>query len=138
MTFENNIKLTNSANSFMLHNGITLTAMEKDYAKVEARLSRENRNLYNAVHGGMFLTMGDCAAGGAARTNGMRYVTIDTGFQFYRNTESDHLIAEGRIKHRGSTLCVAEVEIHDGEGTLLCGGTFTLYCTGKLDEYGKD
>ena len=96
MTFENNIKLTNATNSFMLHNGITLTAMEKDYARVEARLSRENRNLYNAVHGGMFLTMGDCAAGGAARTNGMRYVTIDTGFQFYRNTESDHLIAEGK------------------------------------------
>ena len=82
MTFENNIKLTNATNAFMLHNGITLTAMEKDYARVEARLSRENRNLYNAVHGGMFLTMGDCAAGGAARTNGMRYVTIDTGFQF--------------------------------------------------------
>ena len=138
MTFENNIKLTNATNSFMLHNGITLTAMEKDYARVEARLSRENRNLYNAVHGGMFLTMGDCAAGGAARTNGMRYVTVDASFQFYRNTESNHLIAEGRIRHRGSTLCVAGVEIRDGEGVLLCGGTFTLYRTGKLDEYAKE
>ena len=138
MNYEHNIKLTNDTNSFMLHNGITLTAMEKDYAKVEAHLTRTNRNLYNAVHGGMFLTMGDCAAGGAARTNGMRYVTINTSFEFFRNTESDHLIAEGRVKHRGSTLCVSEVEIHDGAGTLLCAGTFTLYCTGKLDEFSKE
>ena len=138
MDFTDKIKATNEKNSFMLHNGITLTAMEKDYARVEARLNRTNRNLYNAVHGGMFLTMADCAAGGAARTNGMRYVTINTSFEFFRNTASDHLIAEGRIKHRGSTLCVAEAEIRDGEGQLLCGGTFTLYCTGKLDELSKE
>lgn len=135
MNYEENIRLTNQTNSFMLHNGITLTAMERDYARVEARLDRTNRNLYNAVHGGMFLTMADCAAGGSARSNGKRYVTINTSFEFFRNTESSHLIAEARVKHRGSTLCVTEVEIHDGEGQLLCAGTFTLYCTGSLDEY---
>ena len=52
--------------------------------------------------------------------------------------ESDHLIAEGRVKHRGSTLCVSEVEIRDGAGTLLCAGTFTLYCTGRLDEFSRE
>lgn len=138
MDYTDKIKATNEKNSFMLHNGIRLTAMERDYARVEAGLDRTNRNLYNAVHGGMFLTMADCAAGGAARTNGMRYVTINTSFEFFRNTESDRLVAEGRIKHRGSTLCVAEVEIRDGEGSLLCGGTFTLYCTGRLDQPAKE
>lgn len=137
MDFTDKMQATNAKNSFMIHNGITLTAMEQDYAKVEAHLKRENRNLYNAVHGGMFLTMGDCAAGGAARTNGMRYVTVSSSFEFFRNTESDYLIAEGRIKHRGNTICVAEVEIHDGEGIPLCGGTFTMYCIGKQDELSK-
>ena len=83
-------------------------------------------------------TMADCAAGGAARTNGMRYVTVSSSFEFYRNTEDDYLIAEGRIKNRGKTICVAEVEIHDGSGKLLCGGTFTLFCTGKLDELSEE
>lgn len=138
MDFTDRINATNSKNSFMLHNGIRLTQMEKDYARVEADLTRVNRNLYGAVHGGMFLTMGDCAAGGAARTNGMRYVTVSNSFEFFRNTKSDHLIAEGRIKSRGRTICVAEVEIHDGAGKLLCGGTFTLFCTGKLDELPED
>ena len=77
-------------------------------------------------------------SGGAARTNGMRYVTVSSSFEFYRNTEDNHLIAEGRIKNRGKTICVAEVEIHDGSGKLLCGGTFTLFCTGKLDELSEE
>ena len=63
MDFQAMIDATNSKNSFMLHNGIRLTVMEKDHAVVEAHLNRENRNLYGAVHGGMFLTMADCAAG---------------------------------------------------------------------------
>ena len=135
MAFADKIKAANSKNSFMLHNGIRLTGMEQDYARVEADLCRENRNLYGAVHGGMFLTMADCAAGAAARTNGMRYVTVSSSFEFYRNTQDSHLIAEGRIKNRGKTICVAEVDVYDGGGKLLCGGTFTLFCTGEWDEF---
>lgn len=131
--YSRRIEETNSSNSFMLHNGIRLTEMSRDHAVVEANLTRVNRNLYGAVHGGMFLTMGDCAAGGAARSNGMRYVTVSSSFEFFRNTESDHLRAEGRIKHRGRTICIAEVEIRDGEDNLLAGGTFTMFCTGKID-----
>lgn len=138
MDYQAIINNTNQKNSFMLHNGIRLTTMERDHAIVEAQLTRVSRNLYGAVHGGMFLTMADCAAGGTARTNGMRYVTVSNSFEFFRNTNSDHLIAEGRVKSRGSTICVVEVEIHDGEGTLLCGGTFTMFCVGKLDEIPPD
>ena len=138
MDYQAIINDTNHKNSFMLHNGIRLTTMERDHTIVEAQLTRVSRNLYGAVHGGMFLTMADCAAGGTARTNGMRYVTVSNSFEFFRNTNSDHLIAEGRVKSRGSTICVVEVEIHDGEGTLLCGGTFTMFCVGKLDEIPPD
>ena len=106
---------------------------ERDHAVVEADLTTWNRNLYGAVHGGMFLTMADCAAGGAARSNGMRYVTISNSFEFFRNTKRDHLIAEGRVKSRGTTLCVVEVEIRDETEKLLCGGTFTMFCVGKQD-----
>lgn len=98
MDFQAMVNDTNQKNSFMLHNGIQLTKMERDHAVVEADLTTWNRNLYGAVHGGMFLTMADCAAGGAARSNGMRYVTISNSFEFFRNTKRDHLIAEGRVK----------------------------------------
>lgn len=87
MDFQAMVNDTNQKNSFMLHNGIQLTKMERDHAVVEADLTTWNRNLYGAVHGGMFLTMADCAAGGAARSNGMRYVTISNSFEFFRNTK---------------------------------------------------
>lgn len=138
MDYTDKINTTNEKNSFMRHNGILLTEMSKDYAKLEAHLNRENRNLYGAVHGGMFLTMADCAAGGAARSNGMRYVTVSSSFEFFRNTNDQHLIAEGRVKNRGKTICVAEVEIHDSLGKLLCGGTFTLFCVGSQDDLPPD
>ena len=76
MDFQAMVNDTNQKNSFMLHNGIQLTKMERDHAVVEADLTTWNRNLYGAVHGGMLLTMADCAAGGAARSNGMRYVDV--------------------------------------------------------------
>ena len=134
MDYSAMIQTTNRSNSFMRHNGITLTAMEADYARVEAQLGRVNRNLYGAIHGGMFLTMADCASGGAARSNGMGYVTVSNSFEFFHNTDNNHLIAEGRVKNRGRTICVVEVEIRDGTGTLLCSGTFTMFCVGPQDK----
>ena len=56
MDYQRMIANTNRDNSFMRHNGILLTQMEKDRAVVEADLTETNRNLYGAVHGGMFLT----------------------------------------------------------------------------------
>lgn len=138
MDFQVMIDATNDKNSYMRHNGIVLTKMERDHAVVEATLSRVNRNLYGAVHGGMFLSMADCAAGGAARSNGMRYVTVNNSFSFYRNTKAEHLIAEGRVKSRGTTICVVGVEVRDDSGKLLCDGTFTMFCVGKQDEIPPD
>ena len=134
MDYTDKINATNAQNAFMLHNGIRLTEMSQDYAKVEADLSGVHQNLHGGIHGGMFLTMADCAAGGAARSAGFRYVTVSSSFEFFHNTRDKHLIAEGRVKNRGRTICVAEVEIHDGTGKLLCSGTFTLFCVGKLDQ----
>ena len=138
MDFQAMIDATNNKNSFMLHNGIRPTKMEKDHAVVEADLSRVNRNLYGAVHGGMFLTMADCAAGGTARSNGMRYVTVNNSFSFFRNTKRDHLVAEGWVKSRGTTICVVEVQVRDDTEKVLCEGTFTMFCTGRQDEIPPD
>ena len=45
MDFQAMIDATNDKNSYMRHNGIVLTKMERDHAVVEATLSRVNRNL---------------------------------------------------------------------------------------------
>lgn len=134
MDFQKRIDQTNQGNHFMLHNGIRLTEMREDHAVVELDTSAQSKNLYGAVHGGVFLTMADCAAGGAARSRGMRYVTLNSNMQFFRNTEHSKIIATATIRHRGKTVCVAAVDITDGDGKLLAGGTMTLFATGSLDE----
>ena len=82
MDYQRMIVNTNRDNSFMRHNGILLTQMEKDRAVVEADLTETNRNLYGAVHGGMFLTMADCASGGAARSTECDMLRSATALNF--------------------------------------------------------
>ena len=133
MDFEKKIAATNAGNHFMVHNHIRLTKMEKDYAVVELLVQKESRNLFGGVHGGVFLTMADCAAGGAARSDGGRYVTLNNSFQFFRNTKDSHIRAEGIIRHRGRTICVAQVDVKDGADVLLASGSFTLFYTGEME-----
>ena len=134
MDFEKKIAATNDGNHFMVHNHIRLTKMEEDFAVVELAVQKESRNLFGSVHGGVFLTMADCAAGGAARSDGGRYVTLNNSFQFFRNTKDSHIRAEGTIRHRGKTICVAHVDVKDGEDKLLASGTFTLFYTGEMED----
>ena len=117
----------------MIFNGMKLTEMSKDYARVEMNVQPTSRNLFGAIHGGVFFTMSDCAAGAAARSGGMRYVTLSNSFEFYRNTKGEHIRAEGLVRHRGRTICVVQVDVKDDSDALLASGTFTMFCTGELD-----
>ena len=65
-------------------------------------------------------------------TNQKNSFMLHNGIQLTK-MKRDHLIAEGRVKSRGTTLCVVEVEIRDETEKLLCGGTFTMFCVGKQD-----
>lgn len=127
MDFQQKIEVTNRKNSFMSHNGIVLTQMEADKAVVELEVTDQSRNLFGGVHGGVFLTMADCAAGGSARSGGGRFVTVSSSFEFFRNTQSQRVIATGQVRHRGRTICVSQVDVTDGEGQLLASGTFTMF-----------
>ena len=68
----------------------------------------------------------------------MRYVTVNNSFSFFRNTKRDHLVAEGWVKSRGTTICVVEVQVRDDTEKLLCEGTFTMFCVGRQDEIPPD
>ncbi len=133
MDFQKKIDITNEKNSFMSHNGIRLTQMELNKAVVEATVTDQSLNLFGGVHGGVFLTMADCAAGGSARSGGGRYVTVSSSFEFFQNTRSDHVTATGIVRHRGNTICVSQVDVTDGDGRLLASGTFTMFRVGDDD-----
>ena len=134
MDFQKRMDETNLGNHFMVHNGIRLTEMREDHAVVELETRAESQNLFGAVHGGVFLTMADCAAGAAARSRGTRHVTLSSNMQFFRNSEHSRIKATASIRNRGKTICTVVVDVTDGDGKLLAGGTITMFAVGKLDE----
>ncbi len=134
MDFEKRIRETNEGNHYMLHNHIRLLRMEEDCAEVELLVHPESRNLYGGLHGGLLYTMADCAAGGAARSRGMRYVTLSSSFEFHRTTKEEVLRAVATVRHRGQSICSISVEVKDCKGKLLASGSYTMFYTGKLDE----
>ena len=118
---------TNQENRFMVHNGMRLVVLEADRAVVELEVGPESLNLLGAVHGGVYFTMADCAAGAAARSGGSAYVTCDADIHFIRGAKSGLLRATAQVRHRGSTTCRVSVEITDGDGRLLCDVSCTMF-----------
>lgn len=134
MDFQKHIVDTNAENYFMIHNYMKLTELWEDHAVVELEVRKESKNLFGGIHGGVYVTMADCAAGAAARSRGKRYVTLSNNFEFFRTTRNDHIFAIASVRHRGNTICVLSVDVKDGEDRLLAGGTFTMFSTGKLED----
>lgn len=116
-------------NEFMNHNHIYLKVVEQDRVVTEMTVVKESLNPYGIAHGGALYTMGDCAAGIAARTDGRRYVTLSSSFNFLRSGQiGDTIQAIGLVRHRGRTTCVVDVDVTDSQGRLLSNGSYTFFC----------
>lgn len=111
-----------------------VTQIEADRAVVELEIRPESKNLYGMIHGGVFVSMADFAAGSAARSRGGWYVTLDTNFSFLKNADQGKIRAVSKVRHRGNTICVVAVDVLDEKNTLLASGTFTMYC---IDQKGE-
>lgn len=117
------------SNAFVKHNNICLKTIERDRAVLELEATPTTLNPYGFVHGGALFSMADTAGGISARTDGRRYVTMSSSFNFLRSgVKGDVIRAEGRVRRRGHTTCFVEVDVSDSKGNLLASGTFTFYC----------
>ena len=117
-----------SRNAFMLYNHMELEALEQDRAVFRLDIRPESRNPFGMVHGGALYTLADNAAGVAAHTDGRSYVTQSGSLHFLRNQSAGTVRAEGRVRHRGRSTCLTEVELTGEGGVLLAAGEFTYFC----------
>ena len=115
-------------NAFMFHNYIEMESAERDKAVFKLVIRPESKNPYGIVHGGAIYTMADNAAGAVAHSDGRYYVTQTSSLHFLRNQAEGVVRAEARIRHRGKSTCLVDVDI-TGEGNiLLATGQFTYFC----------
>lgn len=118
-------------NAFMQHNFIQLESIEPDRAVFRLEIRPESRNPFGMVHGGALYTLADNAAGSAAHTDGRYYVTQSGALHFLDNRAHGVIRATGRIRHRGGSTVLAEVDITDESGALLATGEFSFF---RVDE----
>ena len=93
-----------SGHPFMNKNHIRLEAVELDRVVTVMEAGPDSLNPYGFVHGGALYTMADCACGAAARTDGRKYVTLSSSFNFlHSGLEGDVIRAEAKVRRRGRT-----------------------------------
>ena len=118
----------NKKNLFATYNHIEAEFVEPDHAIFKLEIRPESKNPYGIVHGGAIYTMADNATGYAAHTDGRSYVTQGSSMHFLRNQSEGVVRADAKVRHRGRTTCLVNVDILGDGGKLLATGEFTYFC----------
>lgn len=113
---------------FTIEMGLTVERAEGGEALVSLELRPGLLNNHGAGHGGVVMTLLDCAMANAAlsRVNYEReVVTIDMHIAFMRPT-AGRLVATGRATGGGKSVCFCEASIVDADGEIAAQamGTF--------------
>ena len=108
--------------------GFDLDLVEDGRAVFSLEPAEHHYNPIGSVHGGVFATLLDSAAGCAVHSTlaaGMGYTSVDLNVKFLRgmSATTGRVTCEGRVVHRGRRLALAEATITDGAGRLLATAT---------------
>ena len=115
-------------NGFMNYNHIEMERVEPDWAVFRLEIRPESKNVYGMVHGGAIYSLADNAAGSAAHTDGRNYVTQTGTLHFLKNQGEGVIRATARVRHRGRSTALVEVDVTGDGGKLLATGEYTFFC----------
>ncbi|MCU1286885.1 MAG: thioesterase superfamily protein [Acidobacteriales bacterium] len=110
--------------------GFKLTEVDEGRAVFEMEIGEHQYNPIGCVHGGVIATLLDSAMGVAVHSTllpGESYTTLEFKVNFTRTltVDTDRVVSEGKIVHRGRTTAISEATVKDGKGRLYA----TASCT---------
>ncbi|MEX0169983.1 PaaI family thioesterase [Streptomyces sp. LMG1-1-1.1] len=110
--------------------GFTLEEVEPGRAVFALEPGEEHYNPIGSVHGGVYATLLDSAAGCAVHTTlpqGMAYTSLDLATRFLRPITMDtgKIRAVGTVISQGRRTALAEAGLYDAEDRLLGHATST-------------
>jgi uncharacterized protein (TIGR00369 family) len=113
---------------FSEHLGLRVEHAQQGHSRVAMELRPEHLNNHAFGHGGVVMTLLDCAMAHAALSRvdyAREVVTVDMHIAFMRPTQG-RLLAEGRASGGGRSVCFCEATIVDagGEVAARAMGTF--------------
>ena len=114
--------------------GFALAEVEHGRAVFVLEPGEHHFNPIGSVHGGVFATLLDSAAGCAVHSTlpvGVRYTSLDLSVKFLRGlgAASGPVRCEGVVVHRGGRTALAEARLFDGAGRLRAHATSSCLLT---------
>jgi uncharacterized protein (TIGR00369 family) len=111
--------------------GFTLTQVSPGHAVFQLSPADFHYNPIGSVHGGVYATLLDSAAGCALQTTlpvGSRYTSLDLTVKFLRGIQAGGgtLSCEGTLLHRGRRTALAQAQLTDEAGRLYAHATSSL------------
>lgn len=127
-------------NKFVNLLGMELVSASRGGIVLSMKIDGEKHtNLYRVVHGGAMASLADTAMGVCCATMGSRVVTLSFNMNFIRNIEAGSVVkAIGSIIHHGRRTMVAEAELVNEEGKLLCKASGTFFVIGEFETMEKE
>ena len=127
--FRAQVEKANAQNPFMEHNGIRAIWLDERQARVEAQIGPGSLNAMGSVHGGLMMAAAEIACGLLVRSDGRKYVTLDSSFRFLRSSTAERIEARAERVKGGRTVSFARAQVIEPDtGRLLAEGDFTFYC----------
>jgi uncharacterized protein (TIGR00369 family) len=118
--------------------GFELHRFDGGQSEVQLDVTSAHLNSWAVAHGGVLMTLLDCAMAHAARSvhaaepgHGPGVVTVEMKTSFMRPAEG-RLLARGTLLHRSTTMAFCEGSVFDRENRLCAHATGTFKYLRKL------
>lgn len=124
-------KAVTRKNPFMYHNFMEIEHVERDLAVLRLKVRPESLNPHGMIGGGLMSALADNATAEAAHTDGRLYVSQNCSFYFVNNQSEGVIRATAKVKRRGRSVVLVDVEVAGENDKLLAAGIYTLFCVSE-------
>jgi len=116
--------------------GLELVDVKKGWAKVRLPFARKLVHPLGIAHGGAIFSAADSAV--AMALIGLvdrdeTFTTVEMKINFLKPFDAGEMMAEARIVHKGNKTALGDVEVRNGNGTLIAKGLATYMILKKED-----
>lgn len=112
--------------------GLEVIESSEGKSVLKMTVKKEMLNGFGIAHGGITYSLADSALAFASNSHGKKAVSIETNISHLKTVhENDLLTATASLKSISNKIGLYEVEITNGEGTLLALFKGTVYRTSE-------
>ena len=116
----------NQAGAYAAVGGMQVVAVGDGWARSELQLTTQHWNPMGIVHGGVYCTMMDQAAGTAACSRGSFCRTINCEVRFLAPAQGGHLTSRAEAVRMGRSIAVIRAWVEDAAGAVCAEGVYTF------------